>query len=114
MIDARKMGALIPGSRKQKTLSSEEIGKIAGAYHAWREGERYEDEPGFVRAAPLEEIERHDFVLTPGRYVGAGAEDDDGAPFEETFVRLTEELRAQFEEGRQLEVEIEARLGALE
>lgn len=111
MIDARKMGALIPGSRKQKTLSPEEIGKIAGAYHAWRESEGFEDAPGFVRAAPLEEIERHGFVLTPGRYVGAGAAEEDGAPFEETFARLAEELRAQFEQGRRLEAEIEARLG---
>ena len=113
MIDARKMGALIPGSRKQKTLSPKEIARIAGAYHAWREGDGFEGEPGFVRAAPLEEIERHGFVLTPGRYVGAGAAEEDGAPFEETFARLTEELRAQFAEGRRLEAEIEARLGAL-
>ncbi|MEM9798246.1 MAG: class I SAM-dependent DNA methyltransferase [Pseudomonadota bacterium] len=114
MIDARKMGALILGSRKQKTLSPEEVARIAGAYHAWREGDGFQDEPGFVRAAPLKEIERHGFVLTPGRYVGAGAAEEDGAPFEETFARLTEELRAQFEEGRRLEAEIEARLGALE
>ena len=113
MIDARRMGALIPGSRKQKALSEDEIARIAGAYHAWREGDGFADEPGFVRAAPLEEIERHGFVLTPGRYVGAAEAEGDGVPFEETFARLTEELRGQFEEGRRLEAEIEARLGAL-
>ena len=113
MIDARKMGALVPGSRKQKQFSAEEIARIAGAYHAWREGSGYEDVPGFVRAAPLEEIERYSFVLTPGRYVGAGAAEDDGEPFEVVFARLTEELRGHFEEGRRLEAEIEARLGAL-
>jgi type I restriction enzyme M protein len=115
-IDARKMGALIPGSRKQKQLSEEEIGKIAGAYHAWR-GEMgddaYADEPGFCKAARIDEIEQHNFVLTPGRYVGAGAAEEDGEPFVEKFDRLMGELREQFAEGRRLEAEIEAKLGAL-
>jgi type I restriction enzyme M protein len=115
-IDARKMGALIPGSRKQKQLSPDEIGKIAGAYHAWR-GEMgddaYADEPGFCKAATIDEIEDHNFVLTPGRYVGAGAAEEDGEPFVEKFDRLMGELREQFAEGRRLEAEIEAKLGAL-
>ena len=115
-IDARKMGALVPGSRKQKELSDDEVARIARAYHAWRgepDAGTYEDEPGFCKAATLEEIARHNFVLTPGRYVGAGAAEEDGEPFEEKFERLMGELRAQFAEGRRLEVEIEARLGAL-
>lgn len=115
-IDARKMGALIPGSRKQKQLSEDEIGKIAGAYHAWR-GElgddAYADEPGFCKAARIDEIEAHNFVLTPGRYVGAGAADEDTEPFVEKFDRLMGELREQFAEGRRLEAEIEAKLGTL-
>lgn len=115
-IDARKMGALIPGSRKQKELSQAEIARIADTYHAWR-GElgdgAYADEPGFCKAASVEEIARHNHVLTPGRYVGAGAAEEDGEPFEEKFERLTADLRAQFAEGRRLEAEIEARLGAL-
>ncbi|WP_217703883.1 class I SAM-dependent DNA methyltransferase [Salipiger sp. HF18] len=115
-IDARKMGALVPGSRKQKELSPEEIGKIATAYHSWRgepDARAYEDEPGFCKSANLDEIAKHNFVLTPGRYVGAGAAEDDGEPFEDKFERLMNELRSQFAEGRRLEVEIEARLGAL-
>jgi type I restriction enzyme M protein len=115
-IDARKMGALIPGSRKQKQLSPDEIGKIAGAYHAWR-GEMgddaYADEPGFCKAATIDEIEDHNFVLTPGRYVGAGAVEEDAEAFVEKFDRLTAELREQFAEGRRLEAEIEAKLGGL-
>lgn len=115
-IDGRKMGALIPGSRKQKQLSPDEIGKIAGAYHAWR-GElgddAYVDEPGFCKAATIDEIEGHNFVLTPGRYVGAGAIEEDAEGFVEKFDRLTAELREQFAEGRRLEAEIEAKLGAL-
>lgn len=115
-IDARKMGALIPGSRKQKQLSPDEIGKIAGAYHAWR-GElgddAYADEPGFCKTATIDEIETHNFVLTPGRYVGAGAVEEDAEAFVEKFDRLMGELREQFAEGRRLEAEIEAKLGAL-
>lgn len=115
-IDARKMGALIPGSRKQKQLSEDEIQKIATAYHAWRgetDAGEYADEAGFCKAASLEEIEKYNFVLTPGRYVGAGAADEDDEPFEEKFDRLMTTLRAQFAEGRRLEDEIEARLGGL-
>ncbi|MBO6857454.1 MAG: SAM-dependent DNA methyltransferase [Roseibium sp.] len=115
-IDARKMGALVPGSRKQKELSDTEVQKIAKAYHAWRgepDAGAYEDEPGFCKSAKLDEIARHNFVLTPGRYVGAGAVEDDGEPFEEKFERLMDTLKEQFAEGRRLEAEIEARLGAL-
>ncbi|SMC63066.1 type I restriction enzyme M protein [Fulvimarina manganoxydans] len=115
-IDARKMGALIPGSRKQKQLSSDEISRIADAYHAWR-GEAlagaYADEPGFCKAATTEEIAKHNFVLTPGRYVGAGAAAEDDEPFEEKFERLTATLAEQFAEGRRLEAEIEARMRTL-
>lgn len=116
-IDARKMGALIPGSRKQKQLSAEEIGRIAQAYHAWRgepEAGGYADAPGFCKAASVAEIAAHNFVLTPGRYVGAGAAEEEDEPFEEKFARLREELLAQFAEGRRLEGEIEARLEMLE
>ncbi|WP_243698452.1 type I restriction-modification system subunit M [Paracoccus alkanivorans] len=115
-IDARKMGALVPGSRKQKELSEEEIRRLAATYHAWRGEARegnYEDAPGFCKSATLEEIAAHNFVLTPGRYVGAGAIEDDGEPFEEKFERLLATLREQLAEGRRLEAEIETRLGAL-
>jgi type I restriction enzyme M protein len=115
-IDARKMGMLIPGSRKQKQLSPDEITKIAGAYHAWR-GEMgddaYSDEPGFCKAAQIDEIEQHNFVLTPGRYVGAGAVEEDAEVFVEKFDRLMGELREQFAEGRRLEAEIEVKLGGM-
>lgn len=115
-IDARKMGALVDGSRKQKELSGDEVARIARAYHAWR-GEAdvgdYADEPGFCKSASHAEIAKHNYVLTPGRYVGAGAVEDDGEVFEEKFERLMVTLRDQFAEGRRLEAEIEARLGAL-
>ena len=110
-IDACKMGRLIPGSRKQKELSAEEVGRIAAAYHAWR-GEKeaggYDDVPGFCKAARHEDIAAQNYVLTPGRYVGAGATEEDDEPFEERFARLKEDVLAQFAEGRALEKEIES------
>lgn len=115
-IDARKMGALVAGSRKQKELSEAEIRQIAATYHAWRGEARegsYVDVPGFCKSATLEEIAAYNFVLTPGRFVGAGAAEEDDEPFEEKFDRLMGTLREQFAEGRRLETEIEARLGVL-
>ncbi|WP_424831262.1 N-6 DNA methylase [Ruegeria sp.] len=115
-IDARKMGALVQGSRKQKELSEQEIARIATAYHAWRgepDAGAYEDVPGFCKSADKDEIAKHGFVLTPGRYVGAGEAEEDDELFEEKFTRLMGELREQFAEGQRLEKEIEDRLGAL-
>lgn len=113
-IDARGLGAMV--TRTHKELTGEEIARIAGAYHAWR-GEAgagtYEDVPGFCKGATLEEIRSHGHVLTPGRYVGAPPEADDGEPFEEKLERLTKELEKQFAESSRLEREIRASLDTL-
>ncbi|TAK36960.1 MAG: SAM-dependent DNA methyltransferase [Chloroflexota bacterium] len=82
-IDARKMGVLV--DRVHRELTDEEIGSIAGTYHAWRgdaDAAEYVDLPGFCKSAQLDEIRNHGHVLTPGRYVGTEAVDDDGEPFE--------------------------------
>jgi type I restriction enzyme M protein len=76
------------------------------------EGE-YEDIPGFCKSATLEDIKKHDYVLTPGRYVGAAAQEDDGEPFEEKMARLTAQLSDQLVESAQLEQAIRANLAAL-
>jgi type I restriction enzyme M protein len=115
-IDARKMGSLVSGSRKQKELSEDEIRLIATTYHSWRGEARagsYADIPGFCKGATLAEVASHNFVLTPGRYVGAGMAEDDGEEFGEKFERLITTLHKQFAEGRRLDAEIEARLGAV-
>lgn len=103
-IDARKMGTLI--DRVHRELTSDDIEKIASTYHAWRGDEKespYQDIPGFCKSASLEEIQQNNYVLTPGRYVGAEAIEDDGEPFEEKMQRLTATLAEQFDESARLE-----------
>jgi type I restriction enzyme M protein len=69
--------------------------------------------PGFCKAASLEEIRKNGHVLTPGRYVGAAAKDDDREPFEEKMARLTKELSEQLAEGHRLEQEMVQNLRVL-
>ena len=66
------------------------------------EGEQYTDTPGFCKSASTAEIATHGYVLTPGRYVGAEAIEDDGEPFEEKMPRLVAELQTQFAESEKL------------
>ena len=81
--------------------------------HVWWDGEGYEDDPGFCKSATLEEIQKHGYVLTPGRYVGAAPQEDDGEPFEEKMSRLTAQWREQQVEAQRLDAEIEENLGRL-
>jgi type I restriction enzyme M protein len=52
-------------------------------------------------------------MRTPGRHVGAEAQEDDGEPFEEKMKRLTTQWRAQREEAARLDAAIEANLKEL-
>ncbi len=113
-IDARKLGQLI--DRTQRELTDDEIERIAQTYHAWR-GEKdageYADVPGFCKSVTLEEIRAHGYVLTPGRYVGAAAQEDDGEPFEEKMKRLSDALREQATQARTLDEAIARNLKEL-
>jgi type I restriction enzyme M protein len=114
-IDARKLGTMI--DRVHRELTAEDIARIAGTYHAWRSDKdataKYEDVPGFCKAATLEDIRKHGYVLTPGRYVGVEAAEADDEPFEEKMKRLTATLREQIEEAARLEAAIRANLEEL-
>ena len=108
-IDARELGSMV--DRTHRELTAADIARIADTYHRWRgEADGYEDQPGFCRSAPLEDVRRHDHVLTPGRYVGAPPAEDDGEPFADKMQRLVAELREQQAEGARLDAEIEANL----
>ena len=101
-IDARKLGNMV--SRRLRVFEDGDIEKIADTYHQWRNlNGNYSDVEGFSKAASLEEVKANSYVLSPGRYVGSEAEDDDGVPFEEKMKLLTEELAQQFKEGAELE-----------
>jgi len=103
-IDTRRMGRMV--DRTHRELTEDDIARIANTYHAWRgekEAGEYQDVPGFCRSATIEEIRGHGYVLTPGRYVGAEAQEDEGEPFEEKMRRLVEQLREQTAEARRLD-----------
>ena len=113
-IDARNMGTMI--SRVLKELTTEDLEKIAKTYHAWRGESKdgtYEDIAGFCKSATLAEIQKNDFVLTPGRYVGIAEEEDDGIPFEKKMKGLSDTLFAQMKESGKLDVEIRNNLKVL-
>ena len=114
-IDARKLGRMVDHTHRE--LTDDDIARIADAYHAWRGGEcagKYVDVPGFCKSVSLEGIRKYGHVLTPGRYVGAAPQEDDGVPFEEKMARLTSKWREQQAEVRRLDAEIEAHLAHLE
>jgi type I restriction enzyme M protein len=102
-LDGRKLGTLIPGSRKQKQLSNEEIERLAAAYRRFRRKDRPEESPGFCRVATIDEIRAHNYALTPGRYVGAADGDDEDEPFEEKFPRLVALLNEQLQQSADLD-----------
>jgi len=114
LIDARALGTLT--DRVHRELTEMDIAKIAGTYHAWRGDKgagKYADEPGFCKAAKLEEIGAHGHVLTPGRYVGAGAAVKDDEDFAEKLKRLAEQLADQRTKSTELDNAITASLEAL-
>ncbi len=115
-IDARQMGRMV--DRTHRELTDEDIRKIADTYHAWRGGgaaslRPYADIPGFCKSATLDEIRKHNYVLTPGRYVGAADREEDNEPFDQKMRRLTAEWRALQAEAQRLDAAIEANLREL-
>jgi type I restriction enzyme M protein len=110
-IDARNLGYM--KDRVLRDFTQEDIAKIVNTFHRWQQNEGYEDEKGFCYSASLQDIEKHDFVLTPGRYVGAADQEEDPEPFAEKMARLTADLKKQFEESDRLEGEIKRNLERL-
>ena len=118
-IDARMMGRMV--DRTHRELTDDDIARIANTYHAWRTvGARhasplpeYRDIPGFCKSATLEEIRKHGYVLTPGRYVGAAEQEQDSEPFDQKMQRLVAQLREQQAEAAKLDAAIARNLQEL-
>jgi type I restriction enzyme M protein len=110
-IDASEMGYM--KDRVHRDLSDEDIAKIRDTYHNWRKGEDYQNVKGFCKSATLEKIQKHSYVLTPGRYVGIEDEEDDGIPFEEKMTELTATLKQQMEKEKDLNKEIVEQLAKI-
>jgi len=113
-IDARKLGALIPGSRKQKQLMDEDLSRVASVFHIFKHEGIPEATPGFCRVAKLDDVIEYKYALAPGRYVGSVNGDDEFEPFEERFPKLRDTLREQFTESNRLQKEIDDALTEVE
>lgn len=113
-IDARSMGTMI--NRRNRELTDQDIKKISDTYHNWKHsnGGEYKDIPGFCKVATTKDIADQDYILTPGRYVGSEAVEEDNEAFEEKMKKLTAELKEQFAESHKLEAEIKANLEKLD
>ena len=107
-IDARELGYLV--DRAERALTSEEVARIGDTYHAWRgaesaamKGFTYQDVPGFCKSVTLDDIRAAGYTLTPGRYAGAPAAEEDGEPTADKVQRLTKELLAALDESARLD-----------
>lgn len=119
-IDASELGFMI--DRKSRDLAEEDIKKITGTYHNWKRsesalpplegvgGRSYQDIKGFCKSAPLTEVAKHKYVLTPGRYVGIPDAVEDEEAYEEKIAKLTNELKTQMTEAEKLDKEIKTQL----
>ena len=141
-IDARKLGimqtralrVLTGGDVDETSLADglgdlthdSDIGRIVYTFRQWRgepapawwdEAEHgewiYRDVPGFCKAETIEGIKKHQFVLTPGRYVGTEAPEGDGEPFTERYPRLLAELEESLEECERLTAVVREKLGTV-
>lgn len=128
-IDARNLGYM--KDRVLRDFTQADLNQVTETFHNWQTGNwnledaaqdsasvaeghgARSDQAGFCKSAKLEELQKHDYVLTPGRYVGAALEEDDGEPFAEKMARLTATLKTQFDESDRLEAEIKKNLAGL-
>lgn len=110
-IDARQLGYM--KDRVLRDFTTADTRKVADTFHNWQKGINYEDQPGFCYSATLADIQKHDYVLTPGRYVGATEAEDDGIPFAQKMTELTAQLAEQFRQSAELENQIKKNLKGL-
>lgn len=110
-IDARQLGYM--KDRVLRDFTETDTKRVIDTFHNWQKGTGYVDEPGFCYSATLADIQKHDYVLTPGRYVGATEAEDDGIPFATKITELTAQLAEQFRQSAELENQIKKNLKGL-
>lgn len=110
-IDARNLGFM--KDRVLREFTADDIAQIGNTFHAWQQSKDYKDIKGFCYSASMNDLKKHDFVLTPGRYVGAADIETDDEPFPEKMQRLTAQLKSQFEESARLEKSIKDNLAGI-
>lgn len=110
-IDARNLGYM--KDRVLRDFTQTDLDQVTATFHNWQQASDYQDTAGFCASVDLAGITKHDFVLTPGRYVGAEAAEDDGELFADKMARLTAQLKNQFAESERLEAQIKLNLKGL-
>ena len=73
----------------------------------------YQNIAGYCKSATLDDIKANDYVLTPGRYVGAAEIEDDGIPFEDKMRDLSQTLYQQMQDAQTLDAAIKKNLEVL-
>jgi type I restriction enzyme M protein len=111
-IDASEKGYM--KDRVHRDLAEEDINLITETYHNWRKSKNYEDVKGFCKSAKTDEVIKHNYILTPGRYVGIPHEEDDGIPFKTKMADLTTILKEQMTKEESLNEEIKQQLSILD
>ena len=99
-------------NRRQRILREEDIKKVSKTFHNWQNGKAYKDVKGYCKSATLKEIEKNNFILTPGRYVGTKEEKEDKEPYQDKMKRLTGELKENFTQDEKLKKEVKKNLKA--
>jgi type I restriction enzyme M protein len=110
-IDARQLGFM--KDRVLRDFAQADTDKITNTFHAWQQGEGYEDVKGFCASVELDDIRKHEHVLTPGRYVGAEDQAEDAEAFADKMARLTAQLAEQFAESAKQEGAIKKNFAGL-
>jgi type I restriction enzyme M protein len=113
-IDGRKLGTLIAGSRKQKQLSPDEIERVAAMYSLFKQDRAPDPVPGFCAVAKIDNVREYNYVLTPGRYVGASDDGGEDELFEERFPKLVKEFQGQLAKAEVLQTGVVGAIGSFE
>ena len=100
-------------TRVLKVLTDEDIQKVQETVSSWRNGEGYEDIKGFCKSSTTEDIKSHNYILTPGTYVGIKDEDSDGVPFEKKMKLLSSSLKELTDRSNVLDKEIKNNLSKI-